>query len=306
MTDKSANKSTQSVGLASELRRQFSEIMGVALFSSVANLLLFVVPIYSMQVYDRVLSSGSTETLAMLTLMGVGGLLFYGVLDTIRSRLLMRLGVRLEQDLSGQLLAHEISHTERGKPVNGAALKDLKEVSGYIGSANFASLIDIPWAPVFTLLLFAIHPTLGLIAIASSLMLLGLGVISDRWTSKSTENARGSASVMNRTTEELLHNAELLRAMGVTKHAIDRWSRFNVQAIEYYMTSGDRIALLSATARVLRQGVQIALTGFGIMLALRQELTVGVVFASSLLLGRALGPLAVSYTHLTLPTSDLV
>lgn len=92
MTDKSANKSAQSVGLPRNCGGNSARSWVSLYLVPVANLLLFVVPIYSMQVYDRVLSSGSTETLAMLTLMGVVGLLFYGVLDTIRSRLLMRLG----------------------------------------------------------------------------------------------------------------------------------------------------------------------------------------------------------------------
>lgn len=149
---------------------------------------------------------------------------------------------------------------------------------------------------MFTLLLFAIHPTLGLIAIASSLMLLGLGVISDRWTRASRPKMPVAPSHEPDDRGIAPQCRAASRAMGVTKHAIDRWSRFNVQAIEYYMTSSDRIALPFCYGGVLRQGVQIALTGFGIMLALRQELTVGVVFASSLLLGRALGPLENSIT----------
>lgn len=282
--------------LRSEIGKQSGEIAAIALFGSVANSLLLVVPLYSLQVFDRVLSSGSVETLVMLTLIAVAALGFYGLFEALRSRLLIRCSTALETQLGGRLLTFELAQANRGSQTTGASLRDLREVTSFIGSPNFAALLDIPWAPIFTFVIFMIHPMLGAVALIASVLLIVIGVVSDRTTRDAIDKARGSAMVMSQTTDQFLRNAELLRAMGVAEHAVSRWRSYSDAAIAYFMQSGDRISMLSAVARMLRLGVQVALTGIGILLVLKQDVTSGVVFASTLLLGRALGPLENSIT----------
>ena len=266
-------------------------IKAIAAFSAIANLLLLTVPFYTIQLFDRVLSSNSYETLVMLTIVAVGCLIFYGIFELLRTRLLVRLGASLEQEYGGVMLTRELQGGTTPDGVASRPLQDLREVAGYVGSASFVNLLDAPWCPVFVIIIFLINPVLGWIALVAALLFIAVGLISDRMTKGFLVEARAVASLQNETSAEFRRNAELARAMGLVPNLVARWEMIAGRSLRANINSGDRVGALSSIARCLRLMVQVALMGVGVALVLRQELTPGVLIATSLLLARALAPL---------------
>ncbi len=261
-------------------------IVSIAAFSAICNFLLLVVPFYSIQVFDRVLSSGSFETLIMLSLAAGGALVFYGLFELFRTRLLVRLGAGLEARHGPIMLMREM----QGAQVSGSPLQDLRELSGYVASSSFVNLLDAPWCPVFVALIWAINPTLGVIALVACFIFLIIGLISDRITRGCLDRARLATSALSEMAAQFRRLRELARAMGLIPNIVARWRILTQRSVVANLNSGDRVGAMSSLARFLRLLVQITLMGVGISLVLRQELTPGVLIAVSLLLSRALAP----------------
>jgi PrtD family type I secretion system ABC transporter len=265
-------------------------IWAIFVFSGISNLLLLTAPLYSTQLFDRVLSSGSFETLVMISLMATGGVIFYGIFDYLRTRLLVRLAANLECEFSGRVLNQELAASGKHVAGEGRPTQDLQELSQYLASPSFVGLLDAPWCPLFVLVIFALHPLLGWIALAAAAVLFGLGVVSDRITRAPMTKARALAGIQNEMANQFRRSAELARAMGLVPNIVARWQTLGMKTTVANLNSGDRVGAMSSLARFLRTFVQMALMGAGITLVLKQELTPGIVFASSLLLSRALAP----------------
>ncbi|RKF12436.1 type I secretion system permease/ATPase [Roseovarius spongiae] len=276
----------------------FRELRGafilVGLFSAAINVLMLTGPIYMLQVYDRVLSSGSVATL--LGLFGIVILLyaFLGLYSFLRARLLSRAALRLDARIGDEAFRFVL----RGGATGGRSridpraqpVRDLELVRGFLGSPAIAGLFDMPWMPVFLGLTFLIHPWLGWLTLAGAGMVIVAALLNQVLAQKSIHQAMSIEGAERTLVEQAREDAETLQALGMRERLVRRWRRMHDAALATGQVGSDRSEGFAAFSKSFRLLLQSALLTMGAYLALRQEITPGMIIATSIIAGRALAP----------------
>ena len=272
-------------------RRRHAWLLGsVALFSCGVNLLMMTGPIYMLQVYDRVLGSGSQETLLALSLLVVFLFLVMGLLDYARGRIGARFGARMQVALEDRVFRAAMSRARVSGEAQ-TALTDLAAVQRLSASPVFMAVFDLPWTPLFIALIFVFHPWLGWLAVGGALALVAITLLNQRLSRDPLAQAGLLGQRAERMAAELQGEAELVRSLGMTGAAFERWHQQRARALDEGMRASDRVGGFSALTRTLRLFLQSAILGLGAYLVLRGEMTAGAMIAGSILLGRALAPI---------------
>ncbi|ESR23069.1 type I secretion system permease/ATPase [Lutibaculum baratangense] len=259
-------------------------------FSLALNLLMLTVPLYMTSVYDRVLSSRSGETLLMLTLVAVGALALAGLLEAVRQIVLMRTGARLEAAL-GERLLHISLSSPAGNESEPQGLRDLSQLRQFLSSPTVCAVFDAPVAPLFMALLFIIHPHLGWITLAASVLLLAVSYANRQLTKHPLSEAAQSGSAALQRAQVQARNADVIRAMGMTGSSVGSWWRENAVSLSSADRAGVTNASLSGLSRFLRLILQISILGYGALLVLTHStMSAGIIFAASIISARALAP----------------
>ncbi|MGC2856358.1 type I secretion system permease/ATPase [Novispirillum sp. DQ9] len=265
-------------------------LLGAGFFSLFVNLLQLVIPLYMMQVFDRVLASGSMPTLVYLSLIAVTALVAMAALDMVRSRIANRAGSWFESTLAAPVFTTGLNRSLDRRQAPADATRDLGTVRGFLTSPGLFSLLDAPWVPPYLLVVFVLHPVLGAVATAGAVVLVVLALLNELLTRKLLREASGvQREAANRATAVLRH-PEAVDAMGMTPAVARRWATLNDSALDIHGRATDRSALISAISKFVRMGVQLAILGVGAALVVNQELTAGAMIAGSILMGRALAP----------------
>ncbi len=259
-------------------------------FSFVANMLLLTMPLYMLQVYDRVLPSQSLDTLTFLSVIAVVALVVLGMLEAVRAIVAARAGARLETTLGADAMRHSMHRSRLGE-TDIQPVRDLASVRTFISSRGVFALLDLPFAPLFIGILYFIHPTLFLITVAGAVVLFIIAVVNQIVTVKQSAVAGGRQNAAMSTAQAMVRNSESLRAMGMSGNAISVWGRHNAQSLIAQGGVDGRNAILSGLSRTFRMGLQIAILGVGAWLVLRNEMTAGMIFAASIISGRGLQPI---------------
>lgn len=274
--------------LSTFLRRPFA---GVLAFSLVINLTLLTPSLFMMQVYDRVLVTRSVETLLMLAAAATLTLVAMGALEHVRSRILALMGTALERSFGPRVLTQLVIASARG---GGGAyqegMRDLATLRNFVSGPAVIALCDVPWTPVYLLLIAAFDLRLGLLALAAAMLLLGLTWAQDRASAGRLHALREQTRVTQRVAERSLHNAELLTALGMTGAMATLWrQQLDLQHAE--MHAGARHATwLSVSIRTFRQMIQVLMLGCGAWLVIHEGATPGLMIACTVILARALAP----------------
>ena len=261
-----------------------------AVFSLAINLLYLAAPLYMLQVYDRVISSGSQVTLLMLTIALLVAFVALAGLDTVRARVLTRASIRLDRLIAGRVIAAVI---DRASAVGGARsqmLRDFDTFRQFITGAGIHAVFDLPWAPIYILVIFALHPALGLFAFFSAAILILMALINEWLVRPPLTESNEAASRNYSFTEMSLRNWEVVQAMGMMSGLLQRWGRDRNRMLERQVTASDRAATMQSVIRFLRLSMQSVILGLGAYLVIERLTTVGAMFAASILLGRALQP----------------
>lgn len=265
-------------------------LVAVGLLSTAVNLLMLTVPIYMLQVYDRVIPGSSSETLVYLTILAAGALAAMAVLDVLRSRIMVRIGIWIDRVLSPALFARGIENALRGVPYQTDALRDLATIRNYLGAVGIMALFDAPWMPIYLIFIFALHSTLGLLATAGAALLIGLAIANHLLTSEKLNRANLASTFGCQNAEMAFRNAEVVEAMGMTPALTRRWEEVNSDVLQFQENVSDTSGLINAWIKSLRLFLQVAVLGLGAWLVLRQELTAGGIIAASIIMSRALAP----------------
>ena len=264
---------------------------GVAVFSACLNMLMLSVPLYMMQVYDRVLATGNVDTLLALTVMVVAALLVLGLLDALRGRVMVRVGAWLDRELGSPVLAGAVAGALRtGGGVSAQGLRDLATVRGYLGGTGVMPLFDAPWAPVFLAIVFLIHPVLGWIGLGGAVALFGCAVLNDLTTRKKVAEANGAATRALNAADAAVRNADAIAAMGMLPALAHRWREAGALGQHLQTSASDSSGCISAIAKSLRFGLQVAMLGVGAYLVILHEMTAGGMIAAAIILARGLAP----------------
>jgi ATP-binding cassette, subfamily C, type I secretion system permease/ATPase len=273
-----------------ECRRAFSSI---AVFSAVVNILMLAGPLYMLQIYDRVLASRSVPTLVALTVFLVGALAFQGILDVIRSRIVVRAAALLDRRLATSVHA-AVMQFARGRSQPGEAqqpVRDLDQICSFLTSAGPVAIVDLPWVPAFLLICFLIHVWLGILALIGALVLLAITVLTERASRLHTREVGKDANTRTAMTEADRRNTESAIAMGMAGTLGKRWAAVNTRYVASIAKSSDVVGVYGSTSKVLRLLLQSLMLGLGAYLVIRQELTAGSMIAASIMMGRALAPI---------------
>ncbi len=277
--------------LLKQARSEFRRILvALAIFSLFINILMLTMPLYMLQIYDRVLPSRSTDTLTFLSIIAVGALIVLGMLEAVRSVIAVRAGARLDVTLSAAALSASI---ENGRKTMGdiQAMRDLATVRSVISSRIIFALLDLPFAPLFIGLLYFIHPHLFFITLFGAVVLAFIAVLNQWAGALPNFEAGKMTNISLQTAQAYARNSDSLQAMGMTGKGIAVWGKSNAAALQAQDTAAQRGAMFTGLSRTIRMGLQIAILGYGGYLVLNGQMTAGMIFASSIISGRGLQPI---------------
>jgi len=270
-------------------KRAFRAVAG---FSFVVNFLMLTVPLYTMQVYDRVLSSRSEDTLWALSFIAVFCIAIMSLVDNVRSRILIHISSWMDNALGKSILTTSIQSAALHRDVNNVqGLRDLSNLRNFAAGASIFNFFDVPWVPLYLAVVFMIHPSLGIIGTIGAGILMFLALTNDRATRKPLMEANKLAIQQTQGAEAGVRNAEVVESMGMLDSLVNRWAQENatVQAIqEVASQKASNIASITKFCRLL---IQMALLGFGVYFALEHIITPGAMMAGSIIMGRALSPI---------------
>lgn len=263
----------------------------IALFSLTINLMMLAGPLYMMQVYDRVLTSQSFETLIALSLLLAGVFIASGFLDLVRSRILNRLGSRFEAKIGSSVFDAVMKRNVDGRGESGDSwVQDMNVFRDFISGNTLIAFFDAPWVPIYLAILFVLHPLLGVLGTGGAFVLFLIAYTNDR-LSRAPMQATAAG---RRQTDGIFHmcerNAETMRAMGMNTDLRRRWT-FLQSSVNYLKTiAQDRSSTFTIVSKTFRLALQSAMLGLGAALVISGEASGGVMIASSIILGRALAP----------------
>ncbi len=263
---------------------------GALAFSFVIAVLSLAVPLYTMQVFDRVLSSSSLDTLLMLTLVVGGCVLAMGILQLFRQVMLTQVSRWLDDKLSQSIVARSVALAIYTPTIGTQPVRDLNTIRSFFASPHFFSLLDAPWAILFFGVLYLINVTIGIVVTIAAVFLLILAILTQRLPAKRVESAGDAQIKSMQGLETVIRNAEVVRALGMTQNASLRWKRHNTEHLEDSYAAQAVTAGLGNFTRTFRMGLQVAITAIGTLFVIRGEMSMGAIIAVNILTGKALAP----------------
>ena len=256
------------------------------------NVLLFALPLYSLQVYDRVLTARSADTLIMLTLIVLCALTATAALDAVRGRLMVRIGNSYTLKLGPTLLDASIAQSARTSNPDGQALRDMQTVRTFVaGQQGLSALFDAPLVPLFLAAVFMMHVGLGIAMLVGVIALFCLTWLTEIITGSHLRLAADSAILAQRRIDGVMQNAEAVEAMGMRKSMRRYWESAQSQSLAQSSVAGDRAAGVAAFAKWVRFLLNILMTAAGAWYVIHDEITMGAMIAANILSARGLAPL---------------
>lgn len=264
----------------------------VGLFSFFINILVLVPSLYMLQVYDRVLASRSEETLLMLT--SIVGVLFItmGLLEFIRSRILVRLGNRIDIHFSGRIFDSIFALANKyPSQATTQAISDMTHIRQFMTGSGLFAFFDAPWLPIYIFVLYLFHPAFAIFGMVAALLLLAITCLNEFTTKKKIEDANALSRKSTRFVSHNLQNSEVVHAMGMLGNVKRRWLERHMKFLVIQSHASDEAGKWSNLIKILRTIFQSLILGLGAYLAIRSEVSPGMMIAGSIVLGRALAPL---------------
>lgn len=263
----------------------------VLLYSCGYNLFLLAPSVYLLQIYDRVLSSRSVDTLLMLTLIIAAAVIVGSALDIVRRAALSRIGSWLDHRLRPMVLTASFEYAARTDSATASdCYRDLSSLRQFLDSPASSLLFDVPWAPVFLLLLFMVHPLLGAIGVLSALALLLLALLTEFATREPIAHANFALSRSYAKFSTALKYIQVIRSMGMQDGAAQVVYRDAEIARKALDNAMHRTEIILGFSKSIRTLTQILVMGAATWLVLAENSSPGIIFVASLLLGRGLAP----------------
>ncbi len=264
----------------------------VGFFSLFINMMMLVPPLYMLQVYDRVLTSRSGETLLLLTGVLVWMFLTLGLLEFVRSRIMVRMGTQVDALLNQRIYRSIMrsGFSARGS-IGSLPLGDLANLRQFLSGSGVFAFFDTPWMPIYLGILFLINPLFGLFAVFAAALLFTIAVVNELNTRPLLHNASEQQALATRTVDAQMQNSEVMRALGMDETLKTRWMKTHLGAMKAQAEASDRAGIWLNLSKTLRLLFQSLMLGLGAYLAIDNQITPGMVIAGTIILGRALAPI---------------
>jgi len=261
------------------------------ILSLFVNVLMLVVPLYTMQVYDRVMSSRSLETLTMLAIIAVGALALYGVLDFIRARAFLVTGAVIAHRFNVPALEASIVDALGGGTRNaGQTMRDLNDLRAFMTSTAVTAPLELAWAPIFLVILFLLHPVYGWVAIGSAVLLSVMGILTDALTRRPLAEANEASARVFADIAGTVRHAEAIEAMGMLPALARRWQTAQTGSASLIDRGATVSRAMTSASRSLRLMLQVGVIAAGATLVIDNLVSPGSMMAASLITGRLLQP----------------
>lgn len=280
--------------LRDSLRPHRHVLWQLIFFSMIANLAALAMSLYMLQVYDRVLTSQSKDTLAFLTIAIIIAMGLSAILEGIRQKVANRVGTWLAQRLAPSLLIRSLEHRLTSPTSRLEALRELSQIKSFISTPTVFSVIDMLWVPLYLVVIFLLHPVFALISVIGVALLLGLTLYNERGTRGQIKEAQAQAASNIQYAECLVRNSEVIDAMGMSKNTVSHWAQRYFDETEAIDKTQIFSSNVLAITKFVRNAVQVALLGFGALLVLDHQLTGGAMIAGSIIAARLLAPIEAS------------
>ncbi|RFC00309.1 type I secretion system permease/ATPase [Rhizobium leguminosarum bv. trifolii] len=289
------HKRSEPVNFAASLSRGMAAVrrnmMVVMMFTIAINVLLLAIPLYLFQISDRVLTSRSIDTLVMLSIAVLGAVLLQAFMDTVRRFILMRTAVELEVQLGAPILSAAARASLHGSGKDYQTLQDLQLLRGFLTSGTLIAFLDAPLMPLFVVVVYFVHPHLGIIILTCCAVLFLIAYLNQKFTARQFAESNGYLSRANFHLDSMSRNSQIINAMAMIPEAVKMWGRETAGSLKSQVEAQDRNIIFSGISKACRMITQITLLGWGAHLSLAGELTGGMVIASSIISGRALAPI---------------
>lgn len=286
LADLPANPLTQAI------KEGYTPLIFAAAFSFVSNILYLALPLYTFQIYGRVMTSGSVATLLVLSLGVIAAFVLSSVVDDYRARVLINYGVVLDQRVSGHIFTALFQSAANGNAsARAQVLRDLDTFRQMLTGITFSVIFDLPWMPVFMLILFLIDPTVGVVTLLGAALLFGIAVLQDKATAAPLREANDAALRSYAFTDAGLRNSEIVRALGMTNALGQRWAEFRAIAMMRGAIASERSSVLSNVSKFARMAIQVLIIAIGAFLVVTGKIQSGLLFANMILAARALQPI---------------
>lgn len=270
------------------IRRNMAIVM---VFTVAINVLLLAIPLYLFQISDRVLTSRSIDTLIMLTIAVIGAVLLQAFLDTIRRFILMRTAVELEVQLGSPILSAAARASLHGTGKDYQTLQDLQQLRSFLTSGTLIAFLDAPLMPLFVVVVYLVHPHLGMIIMACCAVLFVIAYLNQKFTARHFADANGYLGRANFHLDSMSRNSQIINALAMIPEAVRMWGQETAGSLKSHVAAQDRNIVFAGLSKACRMMAQITLLGWGAHLSLSGELTGGMVIAASIISGRALAPI---------------
>ena len=259
------------------------------------NILQLTFSVYMLQVYDKVLTSFSLPTLSVITIAAFICLTVLALLEWIRSRLLVRAGIEFDYMLGDPVLRRNLLNAAApsgaaGESVRGD-LRDVQTLRNFLGGNAVFAFFDVPWMPIYFILIFFLHPLLGMVAVIGGVLVFLLGIMTERLTRARLETATRVNAHAAGFTSAAMRNAGIVRSMGMVGSVSTRRRKLNDLVLRLQTRASHNAGLIHAISKSLRSGLQVAIYAMGAYLTVMHESTAGAMIAASIVMGRALAPI---------------
>jgi PrtD family type I secretion system ABC transporter len=264
-------------------------LMAVGLFSLLINMLVLIQPLYMMNLFDRVLTSLSIDTLLALTLVTIGLLVSLGFIESYRSRLLVRIAIQFDETV-GNRVFEALMKAGLHQRSGAGTLGQVEQIRTFLTGQTLVAFFDLPFAPMFLAVLFILHFALGLAALVSIIAVIVIGMASEWFCKDALRESGREARRASMFAENSLRNAEVVAALGMVGNLKKRWLEDHQAALDNHTRVSDTMAMITGTMKATAIMIQVLMMALAAYLVIMQEATSGVLFASMVLVARIVAP----------------
>ncbi|MFM9942743.1 MAG: type I secretion system permease/ATPase [Hyphomicrobiaceae bacterium] len=268
-------------------------MLAAFLFTGVVNVLTLATPLFTLQVFETVVPSGSVETLVLLALMAAGAVFALMLIEIVRDRIMLRAATWLDHTLGQHLLENGLKSGTSADEMQ-SEIRSLGVLRGFLTGPLLLALFEAPWMPLFIVALLVLHPMLGLVALVAAALLLMAGILLSLMTGHLLEETQAASERADRWWRAVAGRGQVAGALGLAVGATEQWELYNRSHVAGAYSLGKRTGLIKAFSRCVRVVTQIAVYAVGAHLVIKSELSPGALVASAILLARALAPLEAS------------
>jgi ATP-binding cassette subfamily C protein PrsD len=267
-------------------------IVAISLSSVLINILYLTSSLFMLQVYDRVIPSGSIPTLVVLSILAAGLYLYHGLFEVLRSRLLTRVADRYDANLAKKTYNAVVHAPVAGGRIGDGvqAVRDLDQVHAFISGSALTALLDLPWLPLYLVVCFVFHPLIGYVAIFGAVMLIVFTLLTYVTTHKKTESAARSQGSRSSKIIATQRNAEAMISMGMVQPLSTNWLQINKDYRTENRQITDLLGIYGTLSKIFRLGLQSGILGAGAVLVIDNLASPGIIVAGSILTARCLAP----------------